>query len=249
MRIEVVVILLLSGERISTLNPKGIGDVASRPARTRRTTQFCRFVQSLAMVDCWCRLVVCRLTHNDIDWNTRTVTLESATQTRPAELDALLSKVTTQQSNPTNRSHDLTADLTSALKEWLAEAEAPEAHSGPIFPGIEPTYLRHLTKAVQASQAVANEIAILLDRGTLDSLFLLEAVPLQRSFLQHLFSPKPQSEGSAFVVRTCLDSSKTIVQAPVDGTRMMALQGIASPPFMFGPNREPFQRTRFAVGP
>jgi hypothetical protein len=75
MRIGVMVILLLRSERSRTPNflntaPKGIGNVASRPARTKRTTQFCRFVQSLAMVDCWCRLVG--------DSNAQTIHLDAA---------------------------------------------------------------------------------------------------------------------------------------------------------------------------
>ncbi len=216
------------------------GSLIKNPVRDRAAL--------LAMFDLKLRATdVCRLTHDNIDWNMRTATIESETQTHPAELDALLSKVTvTKRSNPTNRSSDLTATLAMALKEWLAKTEV---HSGPLFPGLEPTYLRHLMKAIQASHSVANEIAILLDRGTVDSLFLLEAVPQQRTFFQRLFSPKPQNEGFAVAVRTCLDSSKTLVQAPVDGATMMALQVIASPTFMFGPNREPFRRTRFAVGP
>ncbi len=43
--------------KIINLNPKGIGDVASRPERTRRPAQFCRFVQSSAMALTGCGLV------------------------------------------------------------------------------------------------------------------------------------------------------------------------------------------------
>jgi hypothetical protein len=227
-----------------TFNNQDAATVIQCPVRDRAAL--------LAMFDFGLQATdVCRISHTDIDWNTSTITITEQRQTRPPELEALLrtvrksqSKVNTQQSGQPERSYELNVDVKSAVKEWLAESQS---HSGPLFPGMEAIYLRNLMKATQSDYALANEIALLLRRGTVHSLFLFDPAPVRRNVLRRLFSQTRRREAFAVLVRTCLDSSQSEVHAPVDGPTMLGLRLKLRPTVMYGPNRKPFQCTNWAV--
>lgn len=219
-----------------SFNNKDAASAIQSPVRDRAAL--------LAMVDCGLRAAeVCRISCSDIDWNTSTIIIREHRQPRPPELEALLRNVRKSESSagnpqrgPTQRSCELSADVKSAVEEWLAQCPSG---SGPIFPNLETTYLTSLMKLSQ-SHAVANEIALLLRRGTVQSLFVLDQGLLRRPF-------SPSLVALNVLIQTCLDSSQTEVLAPVKGPALLALHVKLDPTLMFGPNRQPFRCTNTVI--
>jgi hypothetical protein len=143
----------------------------------------------------------------------------------------------------------LSAEGQAALKAWLDKSAI---QTGIVFPGLDSAVLRDLFRAIQGSKSFANSVAVLMGRGPVDTVYFIERPRSSggwfRRFLA-LGSPRQQSP-VLLVIRTSLDTPRqTIAELTENAGVMVQLSMIAAPNHMFGPNRVPFERTRFIFQP
>jgi len=141
----------------------------------------------------------------------------------------------------------LSTEGQAALKAWL---DVSAIRNGTVFPGLNAAAVRDVFRAIQRSKSFASSVAVLMGRGPIDSVYFIERPISSGSWLRKLLglgSFRRQSP-AVLVICTSLDSPRQTISALTANTWDIAqLSTFASPSHIFGPDRVPFERTRFRI--
>ncbi len=141
----------------------------------------------------------------------------------------------------------LSAQVKTALDTWIRQGSVT---SGRVFHELEVPRIRNLVKSIMNDGGVANTVAILLERGTVLSYWLLEPLAKPSGFIGKLFQSfrTPQRHQAMLVIQTVLDSpQRSIVDLTDDPRARIQMSVKSDPDMMFGPERVPFGRFKLAV--
>jgi hypothetical protein len=137
----------------------------------------------------------------------------------------------------------------AALKTWLVKSAS---HAGTVFSGLDAAAVRDVFRAIQGSKRFANSVAVLMGRGPIESAYSVELLRSSGGWLRKFLGPGSarQQSSAVLVIRTSLNEPRqTLAELSENPGILTQLSVIAAPNHMFGPDRKPFERTRFVFQP